>query len=233
MQSGFRSVFMKHEQCLSIAGFIAAQNVIKSGRATTAHPKMNHANVDDNTLITCIAQGDRAAFEALYDRCAGHALGLAMRMLRDRAASEDVLQEAFWRVWQHASKFDPSRGNARSWVLTIVHRLAIDTQRKHIAQPIVEIDAHENEWEFEDQDADVIAHAFSNISSQQVRAAIAGLPEKQRSVIEMAYYHGKTHREIAEQLGEPLGTVHSWVLQGMAALKQALWQQAESRDETK
>jgi RNA polymerase sigma-70 factor (ECF subfamily) len=72
----------------------------------------------------------------------------------------------------------------------------------------------------------VITHAFDNISSQQVRAAIAGLPEKQRSVIELAYYHGKTHREIAEQLGEPLGTVHSRALQGMAALKQALWHQA-------
>ncbi len=202
------------------------QNVIKFPCAAFARTKMNHTSVDDNTLVTCIAQGDRAAFEALYDRCAGHALGLAMRMLRDRAASEDVLQEAFWRVWQHASKFDPARGNARSWLLTIVHRLAIDAQRKQIAQPIIEIDAHESEWEIEDQDADVIAHAFDNISSQQVRAAIAGLPEKQRSVIEMAYYHGKTHREIAEQLGEPLGTVHSRALQGIAALKQALWHQA-------
>lgn len=202
------------------------QDVIKFRRAVYARPKMNHITIDDNTLITCIAQGDRAAFEALYDRCAGQALGLAMRMLRDRAASEDVLQEAFWRVWQHAAKFDPARGNARSWVLTIVHRLAIDTQRKHIAQPIVEMDAHDGEWELEDQNADVTAHAFENISSQQVRAAIAGLPEKQRSIIEMAYFHGKTHREIAEQLGEPLGTVHSRALQGMAALKQALWHQA-------
>jgi RNA polymerase sigma-70 factor (ECF subfamily) len=186
---------------------------------------MNHSTADENTLLSCIAQGDRAAFEALYDRCAGHAMGLAMRMLRDRAASEDVLQEAFWRVWQHASKFDPALGNARSWLLTIVHRLAIDAQRRHIAQPIVEIDAHETEWEIEDQDADVSAHAFNNISSQQVRMAIAGLPEKQRSVIELAFFHGKTHREIAELLGEPLGTVHSRALQGMAALKQALWHQ--------
>ena len=226
MEIDFRSAFMKRVQLAGVAGIVFPQNVIKFRRAADAHPKMNHASIDDNTLVTCIAQGDRAAFEALYDRCAGHALGLAMRMLRDRAASEDVLQEAFWRVWQHASKFDPARGNARSWVLTIVQRLAIDTQRKHIAQPVVEIDAHENDWEIEDQDADVIAHAFENISSQQVRAAIAGLPEKQRSVIEMAYYHGKTHREIAEQLGEPLGTVHSRALQGMAALKQALWHQA-------
>lgn len=226
MQWNLRNVFILGEHRLGIAGYRVGQNVIKSRRAAYVRTKMNHTSVDDNTLITCIAQGDRAAFEALYDRCAGHALGLAMRMLRDRAASEDVLQEAFWRVWQHASKFDSTRGNARSWVLTIVHRLAIDTQRKHIAQPIVEIDAHESEWEIEDQDADVITHAFDNISSQQVRAAIAGLPEKQRSVIELAYYHGKTHREIAEQLGEPLGTVHSRALQGMAALKQALWHQA-------
>jgi RNA polymerase sigma-70 factor (ECF subfamily) len=186
---------------------------------------MTQPSADDQTLIAHIARGERWAFEALYERYADQALGLAMRMLRDRAVSEDVLQDAFWRVWQRAAHFDHERGNVRAWLLTIVHRLAIDVQRRNMARPVVEMDAHDDhEWDIEDHEADVSEYAVASISSAEVRKALADLPEKHRTVIELAYFHGMTHREIAERLGEPLGTIHSRALQGMAALKQLLRQ---------
>jgi RNA polymerase sigma-70 factor (ECF subfamily) len=174
-----------------------------------------------------IARQDRRAFEVLYDRYAAQAFGVALRMMQDRAAAEDVLQEAFCKVWQRAGQFDTDHksANVRAWLLTIVHRLAIDAQRNH--KPHVEIDAHDDaDWDIEDLDADVCEHAFARMSGAQVRAAIARLSDKHRKVIELSYFWGKTHREIAEQLGQPLGTVHSWVKQGMTELKTLLAQQA-------
>lgn len=192
-------------------------------------PSMDHINatvVEDTTLIAQIAQGDRRAFEALYERYASQVFGLAMRMMQDRAAAEDVTQEAFCRVWQRAAKFEAlnGTGNLRGWLLTIVHRLAIDAQRGQ--KPHVEMDAHDdNEWDIEDQDADVAEHAFAKLNHEQVRVAVSQLSEKHRKVIELAFFGGKTHREIAEQLGQPLGTVHSWAAQGMNALKDLLRKQ--------
>ncbi len=191
---------------------------------------MNYASVEDSTLIAQIARADRRAFEALYERYAGQALGLAMRMMQDRAAAEDVTQDAFCRVWQCAKDFTTlnRNGNARGWLLTIVHRLAIDQHRNR--KPHVEMDAHSDsddngEWDIEDHDADVFEHAFTRLNSEQVRAAMSKLSNKHRHVIELAFFGGKTHREIAEELGQPVGTVHSWALQGMSALKSLLQQQ--------
>lgn len=194
---------------------------------------MTQHQPDDQALIALIARQDRRAFEALYDRYAGQAFGVAMRMMQDRAAAEDVLQEAFCRVWQRAGQFDTGNdsANVRAWLLTIVHRLAIDAQRNH--KPHVEIDAHDDaEWDIEDHEADVCEHAFSKMSSDQVRAALVRLSDKHRKVLELSYFWGKTHREIAEQLGQPLGTVHSWVKQGMAELKALLTEQTASQVRT-
>ncbi len=179
----------------------------------------------DQELVAHIARGERWAFEILYERYVAQAFGLAMRMMQDRAAAEDVVQEAFCRVWQHAGHFNTEAGgNVRAWLLTIVHRVAIDAQRKR--KPDVEMDAHdEADWDFEDQEADVFEHAFASIATDRVRAAVSQLPERHRKVIELSFFWGLTHREIAEQLGEPLGTVHSWALQGMNRLKSLLKQQ--------
>jgi len=185
---------------------------------------MNYANVEDTTLIAQIARADRRAFDALYERYAGQVFGLAMRMMQDRAAAEDVTQDAFCRVWQRAKDFSVlnRNGNARGWLLTIVHRLAIDHHRNR--KPHVEIDA-DGGWDIEDHDADVFEHAFTRLNGEQVRAAMSKLSEKHRCVIELAFFEGKTHREIAKELGQPVGTVHSWALQGMSALKELLKQQ--------
>jgi RNA polymerase sigma-70 factor (ECF subfamily) len=186
---------------------------------------MAQQHLSDQELVAHIARGERWAFELLYERYVAQAFGLALRMMQDRATAEDIVQEAFCRVWQRATHFNvQAGGNVRAWLLTIVHRLAIDTQRKR--RPNVEMDAHEDaDWELEDQEADVFEHAFANIATDRVRAAVSQLPERHRKVIELSFFWGLTHREIAEQLGEPLGTVHSWALQGMNRLKSLLRQQ--------
>lgn len=202
-------------------------NVIMGGSAI-AHPRMNYAGVEDSVLIAQIAREDRIAFEALYERYAGQVFGLAVRMMQDQAAAEDVTQEAFCRVWQRAGLFDSvnGTGNVRAWLLTIVHHLAIDAQRNH--RPHVEVDAHgDGDWDIEDGDADVFEHAFAKLSREQVRVAVSQLSDKHRRVIELAYFWGKTHREIAEELGQPLGTVHSWAAQGMNTLKKLLHKASE------
>lgn len=188
---------------------------------------MTQQPVNDHELIARIAHGDRQAFEMLYERYAGLAFGLAMRMLQDCTAGEDVVQEAFCRVWQRAAHFKArgraEGGNVRAWLLTIVHRLAIDAQRKH--KPELDLDVHDDvAWDLEDHDGDVFEHVFTNIETDRVRAAIAQLSEHHRAVIELAFFWGLTHREIAERLGEPLGTVHSWAAQGMNRLKALLKQ---------
>jgi RNA polymerase sigma-70 factor, ECF subfamily len=189
------------------------------------------SDVEDHALLSQIANGDRRAFEVLYDRYASHVLGLAIRMMRDRAQGEDVLQETFWRVWTRAANFsaDVGGGNVRAWVLTITHHLAIDAQRKQRGQVSLDDDNHQGSVihvdNLIDQNSDVFEHVFASISTERLKLAIGKLEERHRNIIELSYFHGLTHREIAKQLNEPLGTVHSRALQGMAALRALLWQQ--------
>lgn len=204
--------------------------------AAKARPMMgSDTHADDARLLRLIALQSRDAFEMLYDRYAGQVYGLVQRILEDRAASEDVTQEAFLRLWRHAEHFDAERGNARSWLLTIAHRMAIDALRRRRARRALEMDreagqdasdnsgsALEAEWDILDEEANVHEEAHLNISRQRVRQAIAGLPEPQRRVIELAFFSGLTHREIAERLGEPVGTVHSRARQAMLLLRQKL-----------
>ncbi len=189
------------------------------------------SDLEDHALISQIARGNRRAFETLYDRYASQVLGLAIRMTRDRATGEDVLQEAFWRVWTRASSFNTEvrTGNVRAWLLTITHHLAIDVQRKQRGQ--LSLDGEDGDPmsvradALVDHEADVFEHVFASISSERLKSAMERLEDRHRSVIELSYFHGLTHREIAKQLSEPLGTVHSRALQGMAALRALLWQQ--------
>lgn len=189
------------------------------------------SDAEDHALLAQIARGDRRAFEALYDRYASQVLGLAIRMMRDRTQGEDVLQETFWRVWTRAAHFnvDVGGGNVRAWVLTITHHLAIDAQRKRRGE--VSLDGSSDASDIApidnliDHNSDVFEHVFASISSERLKLAIGKLEERHRNIIELSYFHGLTHREIAQQLNEPLGTVHSRALQGMAALRALLWQQ--------
>ncbi len=185
---------------------------------------MDYTTFDDETLVRLIARQDRGAFEALYARHAGLVLGLTYRTLGERRQSEDVAQEAFWRVWKGAPSFDAARGNARTWLVSIAHHLAIDVARRGQRRPVVEMDADDNDdaWNVPDESADVVEAIEARMSAAEVRAALGQLPDAQREVIELAYYKGMTHGQIAEQLGVPAGTIHTRARLAMQKLRDAL-----------
>ncbi|MEO6063720.1 MAG: sigma-70 family RNA polymerase sigma factor [Thermoflexales bacterium] len=185
---------------------------------------MDYTTFDDETLVRLIARQDRGAFEALYARHAGLVLGLSYRILGERRQSEDVAQEAFWRVWKGAEGFDTARGNARTWLVSIAHHLAIDLTRRSQRRPVVEMDADEDDdsWNVPDESADVVEAIEARMSAAEVRAALGQLPEAQRQVIELAYYKGLTHGQIAENLGVPTGTIHTRARLAMQKLRDAL-----------
>lgn len=174
-------------------------------------------------LMARVARRDASALEQLYDEYSGAALGLALRMLGDRTVAEEVVQESFWRVWRRAETFEPDR-RFLTWLFSIVHHLAIDELRKRRGRASsVELDADPDQaWDLPDEGMNVEETAWSNVAGEQVRAAMARLPQAQRTVIELAYFEGLTHQEIADRLNEPLGTVHTRARLGLLKLAEIL-----------
>jgi RNA polymerase sigma-70 factor (ECF subfamily) len=180
--------------------------------------------IDDDALIVRIVARDCDAFALLFDRYAGKALGFATRILGDQALAEDVIQEAFWRVWQRAGSFDPAHASLSTWLMGIVHHCAIDALRRQRCRITpVEIEDADHELRLtHDESADVAECAWLRMAGEQVRKALAQLPAAQRVVIELAFFAGFSRQEIAERLNEPLGTVHTRARLGMSKLKDML-----------
>lgn len=194
--------------------------------AHTTSASHSASDPTDALLMGRVARQDRAAFEMLYDRHAGMALGLAIRILGERAAAEEVLQDVFWRIWQRASTFDFAQGSFGAWLLGIVRNRCIDELRKRRGRQTaltVEIDAQADyAQDLRDTQTDVSEAVWHNLRSEQVRTTLAALPDSQRIVLEMAYFENLTRQEIAERLGEPLGTVHTRARLGLIKLKDLL-----------
>ena len=169
-------------------------------------------------LLAGIAQGDREAFGRFYDVFAGLALGLIRRILRDPAASEDVLQEVFWQIWQEAARYDPRRGSPEAWVVMRSKTRAIDRLRairrreKTFVAPVDESVARSSETPGENP-------GVAAETKGLVRSALDGLPEPQRRVVELAFFEGLTQSEIAGRLGKPLGTVKTRARLGLERLR--------------
>lgn len=174
----------------------------------------------DDELIAAIAQGDHPALLALYDRHGRLGYGLAYRMLGESGVAEEAVQDAFLRVWRRASTFDPSRGSVRSWLMTIVHHCAIDLHRKRAGGPNVV--AGLDEIAEQTSAPDTWSEVSGRLDQERVRAAVAQLPLEQRRAIELAYFDGLTHREIAERDGLPLGTVKGRLRLGLQRLYTSL-----------
>ena len=181
---------------------------------------MHTGQLSDEALAARVAQGDRTAFEALYDRHASMVLGMALRITGKRAIAEDILQETFWRMWQSAVTYQPQHEPFTGWLFRIAHNLAIDAHRRRSAHPKVitdvTADADPILDEMPDPDIDVPN------KSQQMQSALKTLPREQRHVIEMAYFYGMTRQEIVEETGEPLDTIHKRVRLGLQKLREEL-----------
>jgi RNA polymerase sigma factor (sigma-70 family) len=175
------------------------------------------AHLSDEALIAVLARGDDGALAELYDRFGAVAYGLALRIVRDTALAEDVVQEAFLTVWRSAARFVAERGKARTWILTLVHRRAVDLVRR---EQFRRVEPLQNESEGGGRTAE--DEAWLRLERARVQEALKRLSDQQREAIELAYYGGFTQSELADRLGEPLGTVKSRMFTGLSRLRELL-----------
>jgi RNA polymerase sigma-70 factor (ECF subfamily) len=176
------------------------------------------ANADE--LLRRVARGDESAFNALYELLAPRVYGLARRVLRDPAQAEEVAQEALVEVWRTAPRFDPTRGSASAWALTITHRRAVD--RVRAAQASADRERRVAMTSMETPYDDVVEEATARLDQQQVRRCLQSLTELQREAITLAYYGGHTYREVADLLGAALPTIKTRMRDGLIRMRDCL-----------
>jgi RNA polymerase sigma-70 factor (ECF subfamily) len=181
-------------------------------------PPRDLAHLSDEAVVALVARSDEVALAELYDRYGRPAYGLALRVLRDDALAEDAVQEAFLAIWRGAGKYLPERAKASTWIMTLVHRRAVDLVRREErrrAEPLPDVEADTGGPSAADT-------AWLRLERERVQAALRQLPDQQREAIELAYYGGFTQSELAERLGEPLGTIKSRMFAGLARLRELL-----------
>jgi RNA polymerase sigma-70 factor, ECF subfamily len=175
------------------------------------------AHLSDEALVALAARSEQSALAELYDRYGRPAYGLALRILRDERLAEDAVQEGFLAVWRTAGRFVPERGKASTWILTLVHRRAVDLVRREERR---RADTLEHAPEQGGGAAD--EQAWLRLQRERVQHALTQLPDQQREAIELAYYGGFTQSELAERLGQPLGTIKSRMFMGLSRLRELL-----------
>lgn len=184
---------------------------------------MPQSPADDSTLLRRVARGDGQAFAHLYDRYSPQVLGVLVRMIRRRAEAEEMLQEVFLQVWREAARYQPTGATPRGWILMIARSRAIDRLRSSGARERREATVVENDPPLPVTLAPSGPERLEQRERRErVEAALAALPPEQRRAIECAFFEGLTHREAAERLAEPLGTVKSRILLGMRKLRERL-----------
>jgi RNA polymerase sigma-70 factor, ECF subfamily len=175
------------------------------------------AHLSDEALVLLAARSEQSALAELYDRYGRTAFGLALRVLRDEKLAEDAVQEAFISVWRTAARFVPERGKASTWILTLVHRRAVDAVRREQRRRADSLDrASEPVGSGADEDA------WLRLQRERVQEALRQLPDVQREALELAYYGGFSQSELAERLGQPLGTIKSRMFAGLARMRELL-----------
>jgi RNA polymerase sigma-70 factor (ECF subfamily) len=171
-------------------------------------------------LLRRSAVGDQAAFAELYDAVAARVYGLVLRVVRDRAQSEEVTQEVFLDIWRTSARFDPALGSPLSWMLTIAHRKAVDRVRSAQSSTDREdVYGSRNQDRSFDETADTVE---ARLEAQRVHRALGSLTDTQRGAVELAYFGGYTHTEVARLLGVPLGTAKTRIRDGLIRLRDTL-----------
>ena len=175
------------------------------------------AHLSDEALVALVVRSDEVALAELYDRYGRVAFGLALRILRDEALAEDAVQEAFMAIWRSAGRFLPERAKASTWILTLVHRRAVDLVRREERRRAEVLDQS-----YEATGSSTEETAWLQFERERVQAALRKLPDQQREALELAYYGGFTQSELAERLGQPLGTIKSRMFAGLSRLRDLL-----------
>jgi RNA polymerase sigma-70 factor, ECF subfamily len=168
----------------------------------------------DATAIAAIRSGDQSAMAALYDRYSSIVYSVALRVLGDTGAAEDVLQEVFIQLWRNPGLFDSSRGSLGAWLAVIARNRAIDALRKRRPESDIEDTVISVE-------TDLASEADRARAAEKVRSVLGSMPASQRAALEMAYFEGLTHTEIAAKTGEPLGTIKTRIRAGLTTLRKA------------
>ena len=192
--------------------------VSDSGARSTM--RRQHAHLSDEALVALVARGDEPALGELYDRVGRVAYGLAYRVLRDERLAEDAVQEGFLALWRTAAAFRAERAKASTWILTLVHRRAVDLVRREErrrTEPLGDEVGTQGPQAEGTEEA-----AWLRFERERVQAALRQLPDVQREAIELAYYGGFSQSELAERLGVPLGTIKSRMFAGLARLRELL-----------
>jgi len=182
-------------------------------------------------LLSRTALGDRAAFAQLYDRTSGHLFAVLLRVKRDRALAEDLLQEVYVSVWRAAGGFDATRSQPLTWLTSIARNRAIDSLRRTQAQP--KLQSTTRDADDDDESPDAVERASDDspgplelldraCDERLLNRCMGGLSASQRQSVALAFYDGMSHAEVAEHLRQPLGTVKSWLRRALQALKQCL-----------
>lgn len=174
-----------------------------------------NAMTSDLALVTAIRSGDQGAMAALYDRYSSIVYAVALRVLQDTGAAEDVLQDIFMQLWRNPGAFDASRGNMAAWLAVIARHRAIDSLRRR--RPENDIDDV-----IVSVEPDMASDADRSRAMDKVRGALETMAPPQRSALEMAYFEGLTHTEIAQKTGEPLGTIKTRIRTGLLSLRKVL-----------
>ena len=196
----------------------------RSRRIGVADRGRQYLLLADEDLISLVQASDAQAFATLYDRHSRQAYSLAYRIMGERQAAEDIVQDAFLKVWRAATSYRAARASVRTWLLSIVHNRGIDqlrsTASRRRMQEKVEASAPRS------QPSDAFAQTWRNSQREQVREALSTLPEEQLKVLELAYFSGYTHLEIAELLNVPLGTVKGRMRLGLKKMRDHFGSQA-------
>jgi RNA polymerase sigma factor (sigma-70 family) len=186
------------------------------GPVASATIARDFAHLSDEAVVALVARGEDTALGELYDRFGRIAYGLALRVVRDPTLAEDAVQDAFVDIWRSSGRFLPERAKASTWVMTFVHRRAVDVVRREQRrrtepaeqQPVAGEPADEQVW--------------LRLQRERVQSALRKLPDQQREALELAYYGGFTQSELADRLGQPLGTIKSRMFSGLATLRDLL-----------
>jgi len=178
-------------------------------------------NLADEAAMQLVADGNPRAFELIYDRHGGAAFSLSYRMVGNRVTAEDITQEAFLSIWRSRMRYDTSRGSVRTWVLGIVHNRAIDALRRGGVHERRR-EALEGVEQLQEAPERTDVEVARREEARSVRSALDTLPEEQRRAIELAYFGGFSHSQIADMLGEPIGTVKGRMRLGLDKMRRQL-----------